>query len=267
MPKLQELKNYLEELGSAALAFSGGVDSSFLLKISRQVLRDRIIAVTVFSQVMPEWEIHSARKIARMLNVRHLILETEIRDKKFLRNDRDRCYWCKKKIFNEVKKIATQLGIGTVIEASTYDDLDDWRPGMSALRELKVKSPLIEFKFTKKEIRLFSKKLHLPTWDKPSSSCLATRIPYGRRITPDVLNRIASAEKFLLKKGIHQVRVRDYGDLARIEVSPSQISRFSNSKFRKNIVTKFRNLGYRYITLDLEGYRMGSMNMNFREVS
>lgn len=261
MSKLQRLKNYLKKLDSAVIAFSGGVDSTFLLELGRQVLGDKLIAVTVSSQLIPEWEIDSARKIAQKLGVRHLIIEVEIKNRRFLKNGTDRCYWCKRTIFHHIKKLSQRLGSNAVIEATNKDDLKDWRPGIKALEELKIKSPFLELGFTKLEIRKISKKLGLPNWDKPSSPCLATRIPYGIKISSQKLTRIARAEKILIAKGFKVVRVRDYDLLARIEVDKTQIFDFLNPEIRKNVISRFKKLGYKYITLDLEGYRSGSMNI------
>lgn len=276
--KLDELKKTLKGLGSVLVAFSGGVDSSFLLKVAKDVLDENVIAVTADSQTYPSSELKGAKKIARKLGVEHIVITTdELSNPEFVKNPINRCYLCKKELFSKFKNIAEERGVSYIIEASNYDDLKDFRPGRKAIQELGIKSPLLDVKLKKEEIRALSKKAHLPTWNKSSYACLASRIPYGVKITPEKLKRIEKAEEFLKSLGLKQVRVRDYcarssfseggGDMARIEVSKKDMPLILKEKIRTKIIEKLSKLGYHYITLDLEGYRTGSMNKTINQKS
>ncbi|MCK4428118.1 MAG: ATP-dependent sacrificial sulfur transferase LarE [candidate division Zixibacteria bacterium] len=259
--KLEFLKDMLAKVGSGLVAYSGGGDSTFLLKVAKDVLKDKVIAVTATSEIYPSRELEEAKKNTKMLGVKHLIISTkELDDPDFVSNTPERCYYCKKKLFSKLFELAKHYGLNYVFDGSNYDDVSDFRPGMRAASELGVKSPLKDVKLTKEEIRNLSKKMNLPTWDKPSSPCLATRFPYGSKIIREKLLRVDQAEEFLAKFGIGQLRVRDHGNIARIEVLKEDMHIFLNEDISKKIVDRFRALGYTYICLDLLGYRRGSMS-------
>ena len=269
MKKMEELKNnkkynnlikYLKNLESAAVAFSGGVDSTFLLASAREALSDNVVAFTVRSPYIPDWEIEEAKEIANKLSARHMVFETEISDS-ILNNPENRCYLCKKFIFTRLVSEAKKLNIDYVIEGTNADDTRDFRPGIKALRELDIKSPLLENSITKADVRYFSKLMNLETWDKPAYACLLTRIPYNTRIREEELRRIEHAEVFLMTLGFKGVRVRSHNNLARIELNKEQITDIFQNSIRDKIVNKFRDIGYTYITIDIEGYRTGSMNL------
>lgn len=246
---------------SVLIAYSGGVDSSFLLKAARDILGDKVTAVTAASPTYPSYETEAAKKMAERLCVRHLIIKTdEFSNSKFTNNLQDRCYWCKKELFLRLAALAKQYKLNYVLDGSNYDDSKDFRPGMKAANEFGVRSPLKEAGFTKKEIRRFSKKFGLPTWNKPSLACLASRFPYGMKITKGNLTKVDKAEKFLRKSGITQVRVRHHGKIVRIEVLKDEIPKLLEQKLRRQILSRFKKFGYSYVTVDLEGYRTGSMN-------
>jgi len=243
------------------VAFSGGVDSSFLLRIASDVLGDRVVAVTSHSETLPPTELHEAKKIAESFGVRHIIVETnELCNPEFISNPPDRCYYCKKGIFLELHKLAGQLDLMHVIEGSNYSDLKDYRPGLKAVKELKVRSPLKEARLTKIEIRALSRQMNLLTWDRPASPCLASRIPYGSKITKEKLRRIGLGEQLLRDLGIRTVRVRDHDTVARIEVPKEVIPALLDKMRADRILNYFKSIGYNYIAVDLEGYRSGSMN-------
>lgn len=261
MPRLKKLKSILKKMGSVLVAFSGGADSAFLLKAALEALpKDKVLAVTAVSATYPAQELLSARSIASKLGVRHKLIATaELRDKRFSANPPNRCYFCKEELFSRLTRLAKKTGLSFVADASNVSDKSDFRPGALAKKKLKIRSPLEEAGLTKKDIRSLSRRYRLPTWNKPALACLASRIPYGTKITPRLLKRINAAECFLFAKGFQQARVRDYGAACRIEVLKNQLPRLL--LLRNKIVEKFKKLGYNYVTVDLEGYRTGSMNI------
>jgi len=259
--KFQILKDNMKKRGSAAIAFSGGVDSTFLVKVAHEILQDRMIAVTATSSTYPERELKEAIKYAKDMGVKHLIISSEELDiEGFASNPTNRCYYCKKELFSKINAIAKENGVKYVFDGSNIDDDGDFRPGMQAARELEVISPLKEAKLTKDDIRELSKELGLPTWNKPAFACLSSRFPYGNEITAPKLKMVDEAEQFLLDMGIRQVRVRHHGEIARIEVAPEERVQFFDNEVMDRIGERFKQIGFTYVTLDILGYRTGSMN-------
>jgi uncharacterized protein len=259
--KWDYLRSLLTGMKGAVLAYSGGVDSSVLLRAASEVLGPNLIAVTAVSETYPPGELEPAKQFAAALEVRHLVLSTAelVRDE-FARNAPDRCFHCKSELFSKLRQIADSEGIPHILDGSNADDVHDYRPGRTAARELAVRSPLAEAGLTKQDIRSLARRMNMPMWDKPSLACLSSRIPYGTRITLDLLRKIQAAEDIVRAVGIRQVRVRHHGDIARIEVSQDDLLRFSAAEVRQRVVTAFKGLGYAYVCLDLEGYRTGSLN-------
>ncbi len=263
LKKLATLSEILKNMGKVLIAYSGGADSTLLLKVAKDNLGRNVLAVTAESLTYPQEEIEEAKKTAKKIGARHIIIKSrELNNKKFIRNSKDRCYWCKKELFLDLLKIAKRKKIPYIVEASNLDDLKDFRPGLRAVKEAGVRSPLIEAGFTKKNIREASKKLGLPTYNKPPFACLASRIPYGEEITKERLLRIEKAERFLKNLGLFQVRVRDHKEICRIEVGESDFSKVL--KNRRKITNFLQKLGYIFVSLDLRGYKPGSMNRLLR---
>lgn len=259
--KYEKLKEYIKGLESAAVAFSSGVDSTLLLKVAHDVLGDKVIAVTARSYSFPERELKEAMAYAEKNGIRHIITDSEELDiEGFSQNPVNRCYLCKGELFTKMLEIAREHGLKEVIEGSNVDDLGDYRPGLDAIRELEIKSPLRYAGLTKDEIRTLSKELGLPTWEKQSFACLSSRFPYGESITAGKLKMVDEAEQFLLDLGFRQLRVRHHGTMARIEVEEKEFAKIMDAELRHQIHNKLKDIGFTYVALDLLGYRTGSMN-------
>jgi len=260
--KLKKLKEIFQSMGKVLVAFSGGADSTLLLRLAKDVLgNENVLAVTALSPLYPERELRGAEKIVQGMGLRHLLIESnELEIEGFSKNPPERCYFCKKELFGELRKIAQRESIPFIVEGSTLDDERDYRPGKKAVEEMEIRSPLKEARFFKQEVREVSKILGLPTWDKPSFACLASRFPYEEEITPEGLRMVREAEDFLFGLGFKQVRVRHYKDLARIEIFKEEIGRFMDDPLREAVVHRLKTIGYRYVTIDLQGFRTGSMN-------
>lgn len=259
--KYTALQEYLHSLGSVAVAFSGGVDSTLLLRVSHDVLGDKAIAVTLSSPLMPNTELDEAKAFCTHNNIPHLLCEVDpLNISGFTDNPPDRCYLCKRSLFTNLLALAHEHGLSHVVEGSNLDDLGDYRPGLKAIDELGIKSPLRHAGLTKAEIRTLSRELGLPTWEKPSYACLASRFVYGETITPEKLLMVGKAEELLLSLGFRQMRVRLHGDFARIEVMPEDFARIVQEDTRTKIYDQLKALGFSHVTLDLKGYRTGSMN-------
>lgn len=264
--KLMRLKSILESYGSVAIAFSGGVDSTFLLAVASNFMKESTMAITAASQVFPQREHDEAETFCRENNILQKVLHfDELSVEGFSENPKNRCYICKRALFGKIKELAFENGMQEVAEASNLDDNGDYRPGLTAVKELGIKSPLREAGFTKAEIRKLSKLMGLCTWDKPSFACLASRFPYGEIITQEKLSMVERAEQLLLDMGFRQMRVRIHGSLARIEVLEEDFAQIMQPDTRRLIYEQFRSFGFSYISVDLLGYRTGSMNEGLSE--
>ena len=259
--KLNDLKTYIKSLQSLAVFFSGGVDSTFLLAVAHEVLGDRAIAVTGVDASVPKRELDEAQKFCIEHNIRHILCTVDpLKVDAYRKNGPDRCYYCKHGIFTEIRKIADEYGIEYIAEGSNLDDAGDYRPGLKAASELSVVSPLREKGLSKSDVRILSKEMGLRTWNKPSYACLASRFVYGEEITEEKLNMIDRAEQFLIDLGFFEERVRMHGKIARIEVGPSDIPRLASDEIRTKVYDEFKKIGFMFVTLDLKGYKTGSMN-------
>lgn len=259
--KKEVLENILRGYGALLIAFSGGVDSTLLLAVARRVLGDNVLAVTYASPFHSDREIKEAVEVGKLLEVPHLVVNTpDIESREVVMNPKDRCYYCKKQMGLVLSRIAAEKNIKTIAHGANLDDQRDHRPGHRAAEEMGWVAPLVAAAMTKADIRLISKEMGLPTWNKPAMACLATRIPYGTPITKEALEQVAAAEAVLWDVGFSTSRVRHHGEVARIEVPADELSRFLDETLKLDIIQKFRELGFQYISLDLEGYVQGSMN-------
>ena len=262
--KYKELRSFIHEKGGngVVIAFSGGVDSSTLVAVSHDILKEKAVAVTAVSETYPFEEVKVAKRVAQEIGIKHILIETdELSNADFVRNPEDRCYYCKRELLSHLESIAEKLEFKTIFEGTNFSDLSGHRPGFKAVLEKEnVYSPWIENQFTKAEIRALAKKICLSVYDKPSLACLASRIPFGTRLTADGLNRIGKAEQIMRKiTGVQQIRIRDQNNLARIEVERNEMKLFLDKKIMSEIAGRLKRLGFKYVTLDLEGYRTGSM--------
>ena len=258
--KLDDLKKNLRGLGKVAVAFSGGVDSTFLLKVAHEVLGEKVLALTAASNFVPRKELDATKNFCAAEKIRQIIFVADVLNIAGVKeNPVDRCYLCKRALFENFLRLAEENKISAVIEGSNVDDASDYRPGMKALAELKIKSPLCSVGLSKAEIRALSREMNLPTWNKPSMACLASRFVYGETLTEKNLAMVEAAEDFLSSAGFNQLRVRVHGKIARIEILPEDFAAVIN--LREKISARLKSLGFEYVTLDLQGYRVGSMNL------
>jgi uncharacterized protein len=244
------------------IGFSGGVDSTFLSYAAKEALGpENVVLITAVSPVLPKRELEEAKEFAAALGVKHILMEIEVKSTEFKNNEANRCYYCKKEIFTQIQREAGKLGINFVAEASNSDDMNDYRPGIRACEELGIVAPLRDADLSKAEIRALSKEFNLPTWDKPSYACLATRIPQGEEITAQKLKMVEQAEDFLIKKGFRTMRVRIHGDLARIELPFEDITKIFTGNLADEIHDEFKKIGFRFTSVDIAGYKMGNMTV------
>lgn len=259
--KYAQLTNILHDMQHVIVAYSGGVDSAFLLKVAVDVLGDNAYGVLAVSPTYPSREYEKAKDLANQMGARLRIINTnEIEDENFVNNPVNRCYFCKSELFNEITRIAKQENLQNMVDGSNYDDLGDHRPGKKALQELNIRSPLQEAGLTKSNIRELSKRFGLPTWDKEELACLSSRFPYGEKIDIEKLRMVDEAENFLRDMGFRNIRARHQGKTMKIEVLPEDIKRFFEDNIRDTVLKKMKEIGYTYVTVDLEGYRRGSLN-------
>ena len=259
--KYELLKSKLRDMGKVVIAYSGGVDSNFLLKVASDELGENAIAVTIHAMMHSDREIEESKNYAKEFGVNHIVVNIDnFKVEKFIENNSDRCYHCKKEVFKVVKEIAAKHNIKYVLDGTNLDDLSDFRPGLKALEELNIISPLKECGLTKDDIRQLSKDMELNTHNKPAFACLATRIPYGTKITKELLKKIEKSEEYLISVRFKQFRVRAHNDIARIEVGKDEIHKFFNEDLLNKTNKKLKEIGFKYVTLDMAGYEMGSMN-------
>ncbi|MBW1679151.1 MAG: ATP-dependent sacrificial sulfur transferase LarE [Deltaproteobacteria bacterium] len=259
--KLDTLQNLIQNRGSLVVAYSGGVDSTLLLRVAHEILGNNVVAVIARSPLHPAREYEEALRVAEEIGTECITIHAEeMAIPQFTQNPPNRCYYCKIALFTKILSLAREKGIDHVVDGTNLDDSEDYRPGIKALLELGIRGPLKEAQMTKADIRLISRELKLLTWDKPTQSCLASRFPYGEEIIYSKLQKVEEAESYLHKRGFRQIRMRIHRDLVRIEVSPAEIIRFMEDGFRGEILNHLKEIGFTYITLDLEGYCPGSMN-------
>ena len=259
--KKEKLISIIKKYDNLIVAFSGGVDSTFLLQTADEVIQENVIAVTAKSPIHPERETEFTKKFAKRLGIKHIVIKSrEMSRPDFVANTKERCYICKKMLAQDLLKLASEMGVSNIAHGANMDDLDDYRPGFKAAVEMGIIAPLMDAGMTKKDIRMLSKKMDLDTWDKPSMACLASRIPYGTLITDEALSKIDRAEQFVLSLGFISCRVRYHNEVARIEVNPEDFEKLIDEKTRMAIINKFKEIGLLYISMDLEGYVQGSMN-------
>jgi pyridinium-3,5-biscarboxylic acid mononucleotide sulfurtransferase len=259
--KFEALKEILRGTGGVVVAFSGGVDSTFLLKVAHMVLNEQAIALTTSSPTAPPGELEAAEKLAKLVGCPHMVISShELDNSSFAQNPVNRCYFCKDELYRICRLQADRLGIDTVVDGTNLDDLKDHRPGLKAAKEWRIRHPLVEARMTKEEIRKYSRQLELPSWDKPAIACLSSRFPYGVEINVERLEKIAACEHFLQELRFREFRVRYHGDLVRIELAQEEIGRLFDAATRETIVQRFKEIGFTFVSVDLQGYRTGSMN-------
>ena len=259
--KLARMRAIFAPMRSVIVAFSGGVDSTFVLKVAYETIGDKVLALTTTSPTMPDEDRESALAMARVIGARHLIVESnELEIPGYSANPINRCYLCKHNLFTVCEAKAAELGIDNIVDGLNLDDLHDYRPGMQAASEKRVRHPLVEAELSKAEIRELSRAMELPTWDRPASPCLSSRFPYGTEITPDGLAKVAAGERLLHAMGFKVARVRFHGEVARLELERSEIARIFETQIRDTVDREFKKIGFRFVAIDLKGFRSGSLN-------